>query len=173
MFILIICSLFSCASGSRSSDPSAHHRPLQEQGPGDLHQTGWALYPVRHNEVDPVLFFKEPGKQHAPGLCASVQKIGGEELQRRGGLEAFKPGFTFYDAGGTEALYNDHTDMYTVTDKGNLLHITPNVVIKESTYTLGITGDYLMILHSANRIKEILLRDGFDLDSIISKNIKF
>lgn len=106
--------------------------------------------------------------------CAGVnKKIGGEELQRRGGLEAFKPGFTFYDAGGTEALYNDHTDMYTVTDKGNRLHITPNVVIKESTYTLGITGDYLMILHSANRIKEILLRDGFDLDSIISKNIKF
>lgn len=106
--------------------------------------------------------------------CAGVnKKIGGEELQRRGGLEAFKPGFTFYDAGGTEALYNDHADMYTVTDKGNRLHITPNVVIKESTYTLGITGDYLMILHSANRIKEILLRDGFDLDSIISKNIKF
>ena len=106
--------------------------------------------------------------------CAGVvKKEGGEELQRRGGLQAFRPGFTFYDAGGTDALYNDHIDMYTVTDKGNKLHITPNVVIKESTYTLGITGEYTRILHSATRLREQLLRSGFDLDSIISKNIKF
>lgn len=104
--------------------------------------------------------------------CAGVnKKKGGEELSRRGGLAAFKPGFTFYDAGGTEALYNDHTDMYTVDDKGNPVHITPNVVIKESTYTLGITGEYTKILHSATRLRECLLRNGFDPDAIISKNI--
>lgn len=104
--------------------------------------------------------------------CAGVnKKKGGEELSRRGGLEAFKPGFTFYDAGGTEALYNDHTDCYTVDDKGNPVHITPNVVIKESTYTLGITGEYTRILHSATRLRECLLRGGFDPDALISKNI--
>lgn len=109
---------------------------------------------------------------HIKVTCAGVnKKIGGEELERRGGLEAFKPGFTFYDAGGTEALYNDHTDMYTISDTGKKIHITPNVVIKESTYTLGVTGEYMRILHSATRLRECLLRSGFDPDSIISKNI--
>lgn len=106
--------------------------------------------------------------------CAGVnKKLGGEELAKRGGLEAFKPGFTFYTAGGTEAIYNDHADLYTVSDKGTEIHITPNVVIKESTYTLGITGEYRKILHSATRLRECLLESGFDLDSIITKNITF
>ena len=110
------------------------------------------------------------GKIHV--TCAGVnKKKGGEELQKAGGLEAFKPGFTFVEAGGTDALYNDHVNMYTVTDKGNPVHITPNVVIKESTYTLGVTGEYTRILHSATRLRECLLRSGFNLDSIIT-NIK-
>lgn len=113
--------------------------------------------------------YKINGKIHV--TCAGVnKKKGGEELQNKGGLEAFKPGFTFVEAGGTEALYNDHVNMYTVTDKGNPVHITPNVVIKESTYTLGITGEYTRILHSATRLRENLLRNGFNLDSI-TKNI--
>ena len=108
---------------------------------------------------------------HVKVTCAGVnKKLGGEELEKKGGLEAFKPGFTFTVAGGTEALYNDHTDMYTVSDKGIRIHVTPNVVIKESTYTLGATGEYRRILHSATRLREVLLRSGFDLDAIL-KNI--
>ena len=109
------------------------------------------------------------GKTHV--TCAGVnKKKGGEELEKAGGLAAFKPGFTFYEAGGTEALYNDHTNMYTVSDQGMKIHVTPNVVIKESTYTLGIAGEYKRILHSATRFRETLLREGFDLDSIIKKH---
>lgn len=110
------------------------------------------------------------GKIHVT-VAGVNKKQGGEELQRKGGLEAFKQGFTFVDAGGTDAIYNDHVDMYTVDDQGNQIHITPNVVIKESTYTLGITGEYKRILHSATRLRECLLRNGFDPDSIIQNNL--
>ena len=70
---------------------------------------------------------------------------GGEELEKNGGLEAYKPGFTFRDAGGTEALYNDNVDMWLDID-GHKLHITDNVCIRPSEYTLGITGEYAMLL---------------------------
>lgn len=99
------------------------------------------------------------------------KKEGGKELAKRGGLEAFKPGFTFYDAGGTEAIYNDHGCVSVQSPAGHTYTVTPNVVIKESTYTLGITGEYTRILHSASRLRECLLRAGFDPDSVIHKNI--
>ena len=100
------------------------------------------------------------------------KKLGGEELEQAGGLEQFTPGFTFVLAGGTDAIYNDHADIWTKTDKGNPLHITPNVVIKESTYTLGITGEYSKIIRSATRLREILLRAGFDPDAVIQKHLQ-
>lgn len=104
--------------------------------------------------------------------CAGVdKKKGGPELEKAGGLKAFQPGFTFYEAGGTEAIYNDHTDMLITTDKGAALRITPNVVIKDSMYTLGIAGEYRRILHSATRLRECLLRSGFNVDSVINKII--
>ena len=99
------------------------------------------------------------------------KKEGGKELAQRGGLAAFKPGFTFYDAGGTEAIYNDHGCVSVQSPAGHTYTVTPNVVIKESTYTLGITGEYTRILHSASRLRECLLRAGFDPDSVIHKNI--
>lgn len=99
------------------------------------------------------------------------KKEGGKELAKRGGLAAFKPGFTFYDAGGTEAIYNDHGCVSVQSPAGHTYTVTPNVVIKESTYTLGITGEYTRILHSASRLRECLLRAGFDPDSVIHKNI--
>ena len=71
---------------------------------------------------------------------------GAKELASRGGLEAFKEGFTFYDAGGTQSIYNDIRDPFKVNINGKSLLITSNVLIKESTYTLGVTGEYKRIL---------------------------
>ena len=71
---------------------------------------------------------------------------GAKELASRGGLEAFQEGFTFYDAGGTESIYNDIRDPFKVNIDGNSLLITSNVLIKEGTYTLGVTGEYKRIL---------------------------
>lgn len=71
---------------------------------------------------------------------------GAKELAARGGLESFKEGFTFYEAGGTESIYNDIRDSFKVNINGNSLLIISNVLIKESTYTLGVTGEYKRIL---------------------------
>lgn len=98
--------------------------------------------------------------------CAGVnKKTGGEELEKHGGLEAFKPGFVFRDAGGTEAVYNDNIDKVIKVD-GRDLHITDNVVIRPSSYTLGITGEYKMLLHRAELVRA--LQRELDLNSLLT-----
>ena len=74
------------------------------------------------------------------------KSIGAVELASRGGIESFKEGFTFYKAGGTESVYNDAPEVKRLTVGEHSLEITSNVLIKDSTYTLGITGEYRKIL---------------------------
>ena len=76
------------------------------------------------------------------------KKTGAKELASRGGIEAFKEGFTFYDAGGTESIYNDIREPYYIDLDGHTLEITSNVLIRPSTYTLGITVEYEKILRN-------------------------
>ena len=76
------------------------------------------------------------------------KSIGAVELASRGGIESFKEGFTFYKAGGTESVYNDIIEPFKVNIDGKMLLITSNCLIKESTYTLGITGEYRKILEN-------------------------
>lgn len=71
---------------------------------------------------------------------------GAAELVQRGGIEAFKEGFTFYAAGGTESIYNDIIQPFKTEIDGKTLNITSNCLIRESTYTLGLTGEYKRIL---------------------------
>ena len=88
------------------------------------------------------------GKLHI--TIAGVNKAkGGEEL---GTIENFKDGFVFRKAGGTESIYNDNVDMDIRID-GNMLHISDNIVIRESEYTLGITAEYRRILNGLVTIK--------------------
>lgn len=87
--------------------------------------------------------------------CAGVnKKLGGVELQKAGGLKAFKPGMVFKDAGGTEAVYNDNVDFWIERD-GHKLHITDNVVIRPSEYTLGVTNEYKILLHRAELLLQL------------------
>lgn len=80
---------------------------------------------------------------------AGVSKYkGAAELARRGGLEAFKEGFVWYDAGGLESVYNDDPEVKEVTIEGHKLQIISNVLLRPSTYTLGITGEYARILEN-------------------------
>lgn len=85
------------------------------------------------------------GKLHI--TVAGVGKsAGAEELEAHGGIEAFKEGFTFYKAGGTESVYNDNPEVKEINIDGHRLRITSNVMIRDSMYTLGITGEYKKIL---------------------------
>ena len=76
------------------------------------------------------------------------KSIGAKELSSRGGIEEFKEGFIFYKAGGTASVYNDKPEVKTLKVGDNLLNITSNVLIKDSTYTLGITGEYKKIIEN-------------------------
>lgn len=77
---------------------------------------------------------------------------GAAELMEHGGLDAFRPGFTFCKAGGTESVYNDEP-YGTVRIDGHELYIGENILIKDSTYTLGLTAEYERLLERVYRVK--------------------
>ena len=80
---------------------------------------------------------------------AGVNKIiGAGELQH---IENFKEGFTFKDAGGLQSVYNDHPDIILKIQKHEL-PITSNVALLPSTYTLGITGEYELLLNILSNV---------------------
>lgn len=78
---------------------------------------------------------------------AGVSKsLGGKELEEHGGITAFHEGFTFNKAGGLEAVYNDNPEQCDIVIDGHKLKVTSNVVLRPSTYTLGLTADYKRLL---------------------------
>ncbi|EMX2557466.1 hypothetical protein AAGT75_004719 [Escherichia coli] len=75
---------------------------------------------------------------------AGVNKSkGGEEMAD---IRNFVEGFIFVKAGGTEAVYNDYPEIHSYEVDGHTIPITANVVLRDSTYTLGITEDYKRLL---------------------------
>ncbi|MBO7183049.1 MAG: hypothetical protein J6V49_02840 [Bacteroidales bacterium] len=99
----------------------------------------------------------QAGKLHIT-VSGVSKKRGAEELTRRGGLEAFKPGFIFHDSGKTESVYNDNKKPVITNVDGHLITITRNVVIRETTYTLGYDsqGFYADLLNvSSNSLNKV------------------
>lgn len=87
---------------------------------------------------------------------AGVGKAAGAaELDRSGGLRAFTEGFIFTDGGGLESVYNDFDYGAYIID-GHKLNITRNVVLRPSTYTVGITTDYSKLLADDTIIKKFM-----------------
>ena len=86
------------------------------------------------------------------------KKKGAEELEAAGGLKQFKEGFTFYKAGGTESIYNDHPAVDHLIREGRTIRLTSNLFIKDSTYTLGVTAEYARILQRAEIWREIFIK---------------
>lgn len=80
------------------------------------------------------------------------KKKGAEELTQKGGIENFKEGFQFIEGGGIEAVYNDKVDFYYKTENGREIHITDNLYLKPSTYTLGLRDDYRDIIKMAQKL---------------------
>lgn len=74
------------------------------------------------------------------------KKLGGKELEEHGGFSAFRPGFVFREAGGTDLVYNDAPDVAPMEIDGHRLEITKNVCLLDGEYTLGITAEYARIL---------------------------
>lgn len=77
------------------------------------------------------------------------KRKGAEEL---GTIENFKEGFTFTKAGGTVSKYNDNVNII-IEREGRTITVTDNLYITDSTYTLGLTAEYLAILNGIIDIK--------------------
>ena len=100
----------------------------------------------------------EDGQLHVT-IAGVNKKKGGEELQRHGGLEAFQPGFIFVEAGGTESVYNDEPEPFTVELPEGQVEIRRGVCIRDSEYTLGITQEYEFLLHNPTLLRRFGFRD--------------
>jgi len=68
------------------------------------------------------------------------KKRGYKELEKMGGLKAFREGVTFYDAGHISAFYNDD-DNFDLTVEGRIIHIGRNVSLVERPYTMTLARD--------------------------------
>lgn len=68
--------------------------------------------------------------------------------KREGTLEDFKEGFIFSIAGGTTVTYVDFVDKNELTIDGHTVEVGPNITIQPSTYTLGMTIDYVDLVKS-------------------------
>lgn len=96
------------------------------------------------------VYRKTPESELKVTISGVVKKFGGQELEKAGGISAFKEDFIFYEAGGNEAIYNDNPEITEWSVDGHKIDITSNVVIKESTYTLGVTAEYKRLLEIAH-----------------------
>lgn len=96
----------------------------------------------------------EKDELHLTVAGVSKQK-GAKELGR---IENFKEGFVFVDAGGTESVYNDNPEIATYNIDGHTVSITRNVVIRDSTYRLGLTAEYRELIERGKNIFEKLCK---------------
>lgn len=94
----------------------------------------------------------QDGKLHAT-IAGVNKKKAPAELEKHNGIDSFRIGFTFSDAGGTESVYND-SDYGAYETENKKIYIGKNVVIRPSTYTIGITEEYTRILSDARNLKE-------------------
>ena len=83
-------------------------------------------------------------------IAGVIKDKGAREMAKAGGIKMFKPSFIFSEAGGLEAVYNDDPEIKQYEVDGHILPITSNVVLRDSTYTLGITNEYEQLLSICN-----------------------
>jgi hypothetical protein len=130
---------------------------------GVIHHMGVFEYEDTYTEFSTLgakkyVYRTDDGILHAT-IAGVDKKSAPSELEEHGGITAFKTGFTFSKSGGTESVYNDTAYGDYIID-GHTLHITQNVVIRPSTYTIGITDEYRRILADARTLKEF--KETFD-----------
>ena len=133
------CIRNSTRSGGYAYDPA-----------GKVHYLGVAEYEGEYEEFRTMGAKKYVGRVNGKleiTIAGVSKKLGGEELEKAGGIEMFDEGFTFKEAGGLEAIYNDQPkEPYYKRKDGVLVPITSNVYLQPSTYTLGLTAEYRRLL---------------------------
>ena len=133
-------------SGSMATDPSGvtHYMGVFETE--DNPEMGVAYKYFKTLGAKKYAYVEKEGEGVHCTIAGVNKKKGGSELDKHGGLQSFKEGFVFKEAGGTQAVYNDNPQINQVVIDGKVLPITANVAILPSEYTLGITGEYERII---------------------------
>lgn len=148
------CTSASLDSGAFADDPKGkrHYMGVAEYEGEYYHFLTWGAKKYasedENGKVDiTIAGVRKRSAKNAKGEI--VEKGGGDELEASGGLTAFKPGYIFRESGGLESLYNDATDYWTTID-GHDLHVTRNVCLRPSTYTVSIGEKYHSLLDDVN-----------------------
>ena len=107
--------------------------------------------------------YRIDGKLHVT-IAGVDKKKGAAELEKRGGLEVLQDDFTFYEAGGLSARYNDFPEIGGINVNGYYVPITSNLYLYQSEYTVGTIQAYKDIITMSklelDRIEKILYNDG-------------
>lgn len=91
------------------------------------------------------------GKEKLGVTVAGLSKEkGAKELEEKGGLEFFRNGEIFLDSGRTVIYYNNVPAHYLIINDEKILNGS-NVVILDTTYTLGITDTMLDIIEESRK----------------------
>ena len=89
------------------------------------------------------------GLLHCTVSGVSAAKKPGENIgagaKELGTIENFKPGFTFRESGGVTLWYS-HDEPHYITHEGCTMLTASSVAMVDSSYRLGITGEYRGIL---------------------------
>ena len=96
-------------------------------------------------------YIKDNGKMGVTvaGVSTQINEETGETfaVEELKSLDNFKPGMTWKKAGGTLSVYNDKDDFdYTDPETGRTVHISKNVSIVPTTYTMAYALDYERLL---------------------------
>lgn len=145
----------SKANGAFATDPQGvtHYMGVfEDEGSYQLFRTWGAK---KYAYVD------SAGRTHIT-VAGVGKKKGAAELDRAGGIEAFRPGMIWTEAGGTESVYNDLTREVLNID-GHQLELGPNIYIRPSSYTLGVTNEYSALMEDPAAYLEFLSdRENFE-----------
>lgn len=89
---------------------------------------------------------KKDGYYHS--TIAGVSKRAGHEFFNKHGIQAFKNGTVIDNSGHLVAFYNDE-DIHKIKVNNVEMISGSNIALVDSTYTIGVTGEYMDVLKKA------------------------
>lgn len=126
----------------------------------DCHGIRYYMGIAEHENKKPIELFKTLGAKKyvykdEKGLHITISGVAKTKNIKTGNLYAveelksidnFNPGFIFHKAGGVELVYNDNVGIHEITVEGVTMTTASNVAMLDSTYTIGITGEYAELI---------------------------
>lgn len=101
-------------------------------------------------------------------IAGVPKKAGAREMEK---IENFNVGFIFRDTGKLESVYNDcdYGTYYPDDSPEHRIEIRSNIVLRESTYEIGLSAEYMYILASVGNWNEFLENERlkrYELESL-------